>query len=349
MPDARPLAIEFPWLGPLPPPFALWRMVTVDALPRCVCAIVELGVPELLAAGVETAGELAERTGTKSEALLRVLRYLASFGILTQTTDDRFGLSPLGEYLRAEVPGSIRPAVLYWGAPWRRRGAAEVVEVLRTGRPGTEIVNGAVFFDYLETHPDDARNFAEMMAALGAARNEAVASAYDFAAAKVVVDVGGGTGALLGAILSRSPGMRGILLDQPSLEEEAEAYLRSLGLWDRVEFVGGSFFALVPPGGDLYVLSWILHDWPDERAVEILEMCRRAMRADARLLVIEQIVAPGDEPQLAKASDIEMLTVVGGKERTEAEFAVLFGAAGLRLERVIETGAPQVILEAVPA
>jgi hypothetical protein len=315
---------------------------------QAIAAAAQLGIADDLANGPRSCADLARITGVPARSLHRLLRALASVGVFAEVEDGSFGLTPLADCLRTDVPGSLRASGILtaellhpaWGG---------LLHSLRTGGPSFEQVFGAGFFAHLATHPEMGERFQEMMVHLNLVTNTAVPAAYDFSACSNIVDVGGGNGSLLASILATHPFTRGILFDLPHVLDQARRQLAARGVAARCELVGGDFFTGVPTGGDIYLLRWILHDFDDERAARILRACRAAMPPEGRLLVIEQVVAGGGEPGdwMTKFLDLQMLILLGGQERTEAEFRDLFAAAGFRLQRVIPTASPSSVLEAV--
>ena len=251
----------------------------------------------------------------------------------------RFALTPVGAGLRTGVPGSLRPAVLLLldESHWRPWG--HLLHTVRTGETTFHHAHGAGLFDYLAGHPEVATVFNAAMTGNSPAHARLVAATYDFSEMSVVVDVGGGRGRLLATILERYPRLRGILFDQPHVVEDARETLDAAGVVDRCELVGGSFFDAVPAGGDVYILRNIIHDWEDDQAVAILTSCRRAMAAGARLLLVERYLATDPHEAFpVMQSDLEMLVIVGGLERTTDEYATLLGRSGLRLIQAISLG-----------
>ena len=306
----------------------------------------ELGLADHLAAGPQTVEALAAATGTAPSALRRVMRLLAAEGIFAEEVPGTFAQTPLSDGLRADAPGSPRDFLRMIGrepfVAWSR-----LLDAVRTGRPSFELVFGASRFDWLGQHPEAAALFQAAMVALSDDVVEPIATAYEFGDLGVVVDVGGGHGGVLSAILARHPSVEGILFDLPSGIAAAEAGLG--GPLPRCKLVAGDFFESVPEGANVYLMKKVLHDWPDDDAVRILANCRRAMAPGGRVLVAETVVPPGNAPDPIKVMDINMLVVTGGRERTADEFAALFAKAGLTAGRVIPTGARISILEAFPS
>jgi hypothetical protein len=306
-----------------------------------------LGIADRLADGPRPVAALAAETGSDADALDRLLRALASVDVVQRPAPGTVALGRLGRLLRTDGEGSMRSWVLLNGGTLYR-AFAEMPFTLRTGRPATEAVFGAGLFEHLQQAPEEARIFEAAMAAF--TRNTAAdtIAACEFQTTRHVVDVGGGTGEFLAAALRAYPALRGTLLEREDALARAQQRFVGTEEGDRCTLVAGDFFREVPPGGDTYVLSWILHDWDDEPATAILRAIRQAMTADGRVLVIESVLPPGDLPHFSRFGDIVMLVGLGGRERSESQYAALFDAAGLRLQRVARAGGPRSVLEAVP-
>jgi hypothetical protein len=305
-----------------------------------------LGVADHLAAGPRDIDDLAAAVGANPRALYRVLRLLAMHGVATEVAPRRFGLTELGAPLRTDLPGSLR-SWFVMNAPIYRALMEAPLDSVLTGKPVFERVMGVPFFDYASVDPGWGEAFDSAMGEVGRQTAAAVVATYDFGAFSRVVDVGGGTGTLISAILRAHPQVRGAVLDLPTVAARAAQALRESGLGDRSEAVGGDFFASVPPGADVYLLSWIIHDWDDERAATILRHCRHALSDGGRVLLIEAVMPAGDEPHFAKTLDLAMLVALGGHERTEDEYRLLLAKAGLELTAVLQMDSPLSILEAV--
>jgi hypothetical protein len=327
----------------------LRRLLLGYRVSRAIQVAAVLRIADLLADGPRGVDDLGAMTGTRGPSLYRLLRLLASEGIFTEVAPRRFGLTPLAELLRADVPGSQHALAVWDGTACVWDAWGNVLHALRTGQSAFEHTFGQPHFAYLAEHPDKAAAFNAYMVEQTSRASRAMLAAYDFSGLATIVDVGGGRGALLAAILSAYPAANGILLDQPAVVAEAAALLAQAGVADRCQVVGGDFFVAVPDGGDAYVLRLVLHDWDDARCVAILRTCRRAMASDARLLVVEPLLPPGDLPSYGKYQDIQMLVMLpGGRERTEDEHRALLDAAGLRLTRVVPTASELSVLEATP-
>lgn len=335
--------------GEVPPPHAqLIQMGTSYWISKILYAAAKLGLADQLAAGSRTAADLAGPTGTHAPSLHRLMRTLASLGVLTELDAQSFALTRLGEALRTGAPGSARASLLTLGSPWIAGAFENIMHSLETGGTGFEKAMGMPIFDYLAQHPEDASLFSETMVGLHGAEPPAVAAACDFSVFETVVDVGGATGNLLATILARHAGPRGVLFDMPHVVADAPALLKERGVEKRVTIETGDFFKAVPAGGDAYLLSHVLHDWNEDQCLTILGHCRKAMKPDGRLLIVEMVLPAGDAPHLGKVLDIVMLVVPGGQERTEDEYALLLNKAGFRLTRVVPTESAVSVVEAVP-
>jgi SAM-dependent methyltransferase len=315
----------------------LWPgAITVQA----VHVAARLDLADLLAGGPKTVAELAEATKTDRVSLGRLLRALSSLGIFAEDAPGWYRQTPLSDTLRSDHPQSIRRWAMMLGARFVWEPCDELHETIRTGRPAFELVYRAPFFRYLSDHPDDAAVFNAAMSSLPS-YIAAFVEAYDFSSFERIVDVGGGHGAKLLAILSANPRVRGVLYDLPAVVEGAVVRERS-GIADRCEIIGGDFFEDMPAGADGYLLSGIIHDWDDDAALKILKNCRRAIRPDGRLLLVESVLTASSDPSRA-LMDVLMMILTGGRERTEVEFGSLLRDAGFSLTRVIPTAGASII------
>ena len=324
-------------------------MATASWVSAVVYAAAKLGIADHLAAGAKSAAELAGATNTHAPSLHRLMRTLAGLGILTEREQQRFALTPLGEALKTGAPGSARSTLIAFCGPAFWHSWEEIIYSLQTGKTAFEKACGMPVFEYLAQHPEDASHFSEAMVGFHGSEPPAVAAAYDFSGVKTVVDVGGATGNMLAAILSRHAALRGILFDRPHVVRDAPALLEARGVVSRVTIDAGDFFERVPVGGDTYLLSHIIHDWNEEQCLTILGHCRAVMKPDSRLLIVETVLPGGDTPHQGKLQDMVMMVIPGGQERTEAEYAALLGKAGFRLRRVVPTESVVSVVEAVPS
>jgi SAM-dependent methyltransferase len=310
-----------------------------------------LGLADLLANGPRSADDLAQSTGAHRRSLLRLLRALTSVGVFRQDPESRFALAPLGQFLQADAPGSLRALAIHEGHPNEWTAWGDLRHSIMTGESAFRHVHGMDPWEYRATHPEVGRIFDAAMGSGSPAEAAApYLSAYGFADMRCVVDVGGGRGTLLAGLLLARPTLRGILFDLPSVVEAATTRLGATGVLDRCAIVAGDFFAAVPDGGDVYVLQGVLHDWDDAAARRILVSCRRALDDGGRLLIADHVIDPDDPSQAgANSMDLHMLVVYGSGERTAADFAALLAAAGFRLTRVIPVQGSWSLIEAVPA
>ena len=330
------------------------RLIGGYQVSAAIGAVARLGVADALASGPRDPRDLAAQVGADTRSLARVLRALEDTGLFERLDDGRVALTALGALLRGDVPASARRAAIASTEEWRWRAYAHLTHSARTGEPGFRLAHGCGLWEYLAREPSAAAMFDESMSRVAAINAGAVVHAYDFRRVTRLVDVGGGHGVLACAALEANPDMRGVIFDLPGVVDGARPRLEQAGLTDRCEMIAGDFFEAVPAGGDAYLLSWILHDWDDRSATRILANCRAAMREGGRLLAVEMVVpAEGEAPaspdldRLVRAADLEMLTIVGGRERTSAEYRELFAGAGFELTRIVALDAlPWSLLEA---
>jgi hypothetical protein len=315
---------------------------------QAIAVAAELGVADLLKEEPKTAEELANATKAHAPSLNRLLRMLTSVGLFAEDANRRFHQTRLSELLCSDHPRSARAYAVLWGSEIHWRPWGELHAVVMSGRPAFEHVFGAPLFEHLAAHPDSARVFNDGMTSVSAMDATAVVETYDFSRFERIVDVGGGHGGLLRAILTANSKLRGVLADQPSVVAGANA-LRKGPIADRCEIAGVDFFTSVPEGADAYILKLIIHDWDDEAALRILRNCRRAIRRDGTLLIIDSVLKPSNQSDLGKFRDLNMLVVAGGRERTEPEFAALLGQADFSLTRVIPMSRLLSIIESQPA
>ncbi len=325
---------------------AVRRLVMGFRASQLVHVAARLGLADLLATGPRPAADLAEATGAHPQALSRLLRALSTFEIFAERPDGKFESTPFAEPLRRGQP--LHRLALIYGEPWLWQAYGNTWHSVMTGEPAFDAVHGQPLFDYLEHHPDAAAAFDQAMTAYSAQEAAAVLAAYDFSRIDLVVDVAGGQGRLLAAILAQQPQANGLLFERPSVIDRAREVLEQEGIVGRCALQSGDFFDAVPSGGDLYLLKSVLHNWSDEPALAILRACRAAMRTGSRLLVIERVVADGSEGAEAKLFDINMLVVIGGLERSAAQYRQLFERAGFDLQHVIPTRGVVSLLEARP-
>jgi hypothetical protein len=304
-----------------------------------------LKLADLLAGGPRGSAEIARETGADRESIYRLMRYLAGLGVFEQTAGDSFALGELGTLLRTGVEDSAKGMALWYGEVlWPAWGA--LLEAVKTGEKGFEIAasRGAARASDAET----AAALNEFMAEATAREARAILDAYDFSGLGTIMDVGGGLGALATAILKKYSAARGVVFDQPSAAQGALDYIRSAGLLDRCEFVGGDFFKQVPPGADALILKHITHNFDDRGARHVLQSCRQAKKPDAPILIMDMIAPEmmGDSRADAAAARMDLTMMLGGgRERTELQFRTLVDSAQMLVKRIIPTNAMLSIVE----
>ena len=314
---------------------------------QLVYVAAKLGLADLLADGPRTSPDLAAACDCDPDALHRVLRAMVAIGLL-DAADGRFGLTRLGRCLQTDAPEALRGSAILCGeTQYAAYGA--LLHSVRTGRSAFDHVFGIGVREHRTRHAELGAYFDRQMAARTAAVAGALAAAYDFAPFRTIVDVGGGTGALLVAVLRANPHLHGVLFDAPPTIDAARPLLRDARVGHRCEAVPGDFFVSVPDGGDLYLLKGVVHGWDDARAAAILRNCRRVVPPHGRLLVIEQVLpeAVADAPAVVQM-DLQMLVMTGGRQRTAAELRTLLAEARLRVTRLIPTCTAVSLLEAAP-
>lgn len=306
----------------------------------------ELRLADVLASGPRDAESLAAAVGAHPISLRRLLRALAAHGVFSQDDYGRFGMSPVAEGLRADADASLRPMALTYGAPWWWAAFGELLHSVRTGEPAFRKAHGQGLFEYLEQDGHAAAVFHSNMTAMTGAAADAIACACSLQSTGLVADIGGGQGALVAALLHRYPALRAILFDRPEVLAGAAAAFKLPEFEGRCTMLEGDFFEEVSAKADVYVLKDVLHDWDDANVVRLLRNVRRVMPDDARVLVVERLLQPGNVPDDAKELDITMLAMTGGAERSEDEYADLLATAGLKLTDVRPTSTPSSVLEA---
>jgi hypothetical protein len=333
------------------PGATLHRLIYGFRITQLLAVLARLGIPDRLAAGARSAEALAREVGADAPALHRVMRALASEGVLEEGADGCFALTPLSELLRSDAAGSLRDVAALYGEPWLWHAYGNLLHSVRTGGSAFEHVHGEPFYEHLQRHTEAADAFQRAMSSFTAREIDAIGAACEQAGvlrdARTLIDVGGGHGALAAALLQRHPQLRAVVFDTADVVAAAAPALADGGA--RFTCMAGDFFRAVPAGGDVYLLKSVLHNWRDEPASAILRSCRRAMRTGARVLICERVIEPGARGAEAKLFDINMLVTVGGLERTAEQYAALLHAAGLSLQRVLPTASPLSVLDAVLA
>ena len=331
----------------LPPQFALLELATAIWPALALRAIVRVGIADRLARGPATSGNLARDLGLHERSVRRVLRLLSGYDIVREVRGGLFELTRIGRYAASGTPGSVADFVRYAGEPWQLGPWEHLDETLRSGEPAFEVVHGSSFFEYASSHPEVGELFDSAMTSVAPLYGVAVAHAYDFARASPVADVGGGSGLMLRAILRAHPDVEGVLFDLPGAISRAPQVLGAESARIRIE--AGDFFERAPSGARTYLLSHVVHNWDDERAVRILCNVRKELPADGRVLIVETVL--GGKPNRWSAGnliDAQMLSLVSGRERTRTEYAELLRQAGLTVKRIVPTSAAESIIVCAP-
>lgn len=320
----------------------LLRMTDGLIVNQALYVVASLCIADLLRNGSRDVSELAAAVQTNEQALYRLLRFLSGQGVFRETSSRQFANSDLSEWLRSDIPGSVRRIAVFRGSPYFVFAQTALRQVIVTGDPAHDA------FERLRLNPDEAQVFDDAMTDISAIWAPTVARAYDFGKWECITDLGGGNGLLLANILRAHPGLRGVLADQEHVLQRA----KSCGLWDdlldRVCFEATDFFQCVPRGCRACLMKNVVHDWNDELVLKILQNCRRAVPDNGVLLLVEYSVGPANMPSAGKSADIVMLTSTGGKERTVEEHRQVLGKAGFHLTTVIPLEGDVMLLEAKP-
>jgi O-methyltransferase domain/Dimerisation domain len=332
--------------GSVPAPAAMMDLIVGAWISQAITAATDLGVADALANGPLSGDELAARVKADPDALRRLLRALIGRGIFRQRRDGRYELTPLAETLRTDAPVSLAGFSRFVGTPEHREHWSHLTGAVRTGKAAVPELRGKPVFEYLADEPEFAEIFNQAMTSASSFAIAPVIAAYHFTPYATIVDVGGGHGRLLAAILTATPGARGVLFDLPDVVAGAPALLREQQVDDRVRVVEGSFFDSAPGGGDAYVLKNVIHDWPDDDAVRILANVRAAAQPGARVLLIEIVLPEHNRDFMGNWLDMEMLIVAAARERTAAEYGGLLARAGFHMNRVVRTASPISVVEA---
>ena len=329
-----------------PAPAAMMEMIIATWTSQAITVAAQLGVADALADGPLPIEELAVRVGADADALGRLLRALIGKGVFRHRRDGRYELNSLARTLRSDAPISMRWPAEFYGSREQRERWTLMVESIRSGSTVVPALRGKESFNYFAGWPELAELFNQTMTSVSELTTAPVVAGYDFGAYPTIVDVGGGHGPLLAAVLAGAPASRGVLYDLPAVVASAPKVLGQYNVADRVFIAEGSFFDRVPGGGDAYILKNVIHDWPDEKAVQILRNVRAAAGPEATVLLIELVIPEHDRDFPGKWVDLEMLLNLGARERTAAEYGALLRQAGFEMTRVVQTASPLSVVEA---
>jgi ubiquinone/menaquinone biosynthesis C-methylase UbiE len=326
---------------------ALLQMSSGYWISQSLYAAAKLGIADLVKDDAKNCEQLAEATDTKAPALYRLMRALASVGVFAEQKPGYFTLTPIAQGLRSDIPSSMRDSILLGGSEYYHAWG-NLLYSLKTGENGFEQKYGMPVFDYYQQNTESGATFDRAMKNISEAIKPAIVHGYDFSGITKLVDVGGGNGSLVAAIVKANPHLQGILFDRATAISTAPEVFAVERVSDRCELIAGDFFQSVPRGGDAYLLKYVLHNWDDQQAIAILRNCHRAMNKNSKLLVVEQVIPPGNEPFSGKLIDLHMLVTLGGRERTAEEYQELFESAGFKLNRIIPTRSNVSIIEGMP-
>jgi hypothetical protein len=325
----------------------LQRIIVGSWITQAIYVAAQLGIADLLKDGSKSYAELATISGVDVRSLYRLLRALASVGIFAEGSLGYFELTPLAQCLQSDRPDSLRAYAIKSGQAWEWQPWGHLLESVKTGKPVFKNIFGMEIFDYLATDASATKIYNQAISSFSDKQDAAIAAGYDFSSIHNLVEVAGGRGTLIASILKANSTMQGILFDLPHVVADSKPLIADLGLQDRCQLIGGNFFESVPPGGDAYLLRYIIHDWDDERAIAILKNCYQAMQPDGKLLLVEMVIPPGNEPFYGKLLDLQMLLNYGGRERTEAEYEVLLETAGFSITKIHPVAPPVSVIEAI--
>ncbi|MGC1307806.1 MAG: methyltransferase [Phormidesmis sp.] len=327
---------------------ALIKMASATWVSKTIYAAAKLGIADCLKDESRHYVELATLTQTNADALYRLLRALASLGVLTETEPGAFGLTPTGHFLRSDIPDSLQALAIMHGEDDYKAWDC-LIHSVKTGESAFEKLYGMPVFEYLKQNAESAKTFDAAMTSYSSTAIPAIIAGYDFSDINVLVDVAGGVGSLLTAILGANSHLEGILYELPAVIARADALVKNSEVADRCQLIAGDFFDAIPSGGDACLLKHIIHNWDDEQAIAILTQCRKALPVNGKVLLVEHVILPGDTPCFGKLFDVSMLLwCKGGKERTETEYRDLLRRAGFKMTQVIPTMTPLSLIEAVP-
>ncbi|MCP4347949.1 MAG: methyltransferase [Desulfobacterales bacterium] len=328
----------------LPPPVQLMKFVVGKWISKPIYAAAEFGIADILAEGPKSIEEIAQITKTHAPSLKRVMRALASVGIFSETKDSQYELTPMAECLKT---GAMRSIALMFNSDWNEKAWTYFTDSIRTGETPFERAHGMPISGWLENNHQAAKMLGEANALKAANSHRAIVDVYDFSGINTLTDVGGGFGVLMAEILSANSFMKGIVAELPLVVQAAKETIRAREMEDRCEVVECDFFRQIPVGADAYLMSHILHDWKDEECRVILKNCHDAMKPGSKLLIVEMIIPPGNEPSIVKLLDLEMFVITGGRERTEDEFRYLLESSGFELSRIIPTKESICVIEGI--
>lgn len=328
--------------------FSLLDLIQGSVITQAIHIAAKLNIADVLSDGPLAAGEIAERVGSDPEATHRLLRMLSGFSVFSEQPDGRFTLTPMADTLRTDAPDSMHGMAVLMGHPLLWEDWGHLTESIRTGEASLPQLRGMSGYEFLTANPDYAAVFFQGMGSISRTETDPILTAYDFSRFHKIVDVGGGRGTLLAGILKQASNTQGILYDSPFATADAGPVLEEAGVSGRCVIENGTYFDRLPTGADAYVLKHILHDFPESECLAILKNIRGSIAADGSMLVVEYVLPGNNERHIGNIIDLWLLLLLGAKERTQAQYSELFAKAGFRLTKVVPTGGPVSIIEAVP-
>ncbi|AFZ33266.1 O-demethylpuromycin O-methyltransferase [Gloeocapsa sp. PCC 7428] len=335
----------------VPPQVKILQMMNAYRLAQSISVAAKLGIADLLTQP-QSVTALAQTTATHEQSLYRLLRVLASFDIFTEDENGLFHLTPRGALLQTNISNSLRDYAIVVGEMWHWRMWGGILHSIKTGEPAFDQIFGMEFQEYYQQNPEVAKNFDGAMVSALAMTDVAILANYDFTSFQRIVDIGAGgqgDGKLIASILKNNSSQQGVYFDTPTRIEQVERLIEVTGLSDRTQLVTGDVFQSFPPDGDVYIIKNLIHDYDDDRAIAILKNCRQAIATHGKLLLIEMVIPPGNEPSLGKILDVEALLMSAGAiERTQEQYQQLLAAAGFQLTNIISSRSPMSIIESVP-
>ncbi|KKN11458.1 hypothetical protein LCGC14_1026300 [marine sediment metagenome] len=332
----------------LPPSEKLLNLFMGKISTQLIYVAAELGIADLLSKGAKTVEELATLTDSNEFFLYRILRALANLGIFKERANRKFALTPLSKPLRTDAPDSVRSYAIMFGSEWHNYAYSNLLKSVKKGEPAVDLTYGKGLFEYFKEEPDQLEIFNKGMTSLSRLEATLIRESYDFSKFKMITDIGGGHGYLISQILKSNSKLKGKLLELPEVLEGAKSTIEEMGLSNRCELIGGSFLEEVPDSG-VYIMKTVLHDWSDEDAIKILKNIRKKIPADGKVLIVECVIPPLNEPHFGKLIDIEMMVLTPfGYERTEEEFRDILKKSGFQLTNIITMMSPHSIVEAEP-
>lgn len=311
----------------------LMKFIMEKWISKPIHAISKLGIADILKSGPKIIDDIASISNTHCPTLYRIMRALASVGIFTEVEDKKFALTPMAEMLQTGQAGSVYSLMFH--SDWNDKAWTKLIECIRTGKTAFELAQGLPLFKWLEKNPEAAELLHRANNIKAQNSYAIITDFYNFSNVKKIIDIGGGKGALLLEILKKNTHTKGIIAELLSTIPEVDKEIKKNNLQNRCSIKSCDFFKNIPSGGDVYLLSNILHDWDDEKCQIILNRCHKAMAIDSKLLVIEMIVPDGDKPSISKLLDLEMLVITGGVERTKKEFTRLFDLTDFKISKII--------------